>query len=171
VPEPAALIIELDVELADATATEALGAALAAAIRAQAASGFIVYLEGGLGAGKTTLVRGLLAALGHTGRVPSPTYTLVEPYELEHLHVVHTDLYRLATPADCDDLGLRESLGTAGLALIEWPERGGDRLPPADLIVRLDLAGNGRRAGLVARSSRGAALLAQLAAGRFRSRA
>jgi tRNA threonylcarbamoyladenosine biosynthesis protein TsaE len=167
VPESAALSLPL----ADAAATDALATRLAPLLAAAATErGLVVYLEGGLGAGKTTLVRGLLRALGHTGRVPSPTYTLVEPYEIAGFQVIHADLYRLTAPADCDDLGLRESLAAVSLALIEWPDRGGDRLPPPDLVLTLDLAAEGRQAYLTGRSPRGAGLIARLAAGTSRSR-
>lgn len=97
----------------------------------------VVYLIGDLGAGKTTLTRGFLHALGVVGAVRSPTYTLVEVYELTELTAVHLDLYRLSDPDELDNLGLREWAGAGHLWLVEWPERGDDLLPPADLLVRL----------------------------------
>src|ERR1700742_2364813 len=121
--------------LADADATEAAGAALGKVFPAQAC---VIFLHGDLGAGKTTLVRGLLRALGHAGRVPSPTYTLVEPYEIGPLSLKHLDLYRIADPEELEYLGVRELAGTV---LIEWPERGGHFLPEPDLDCRLTQAG------------------------------
>jgi len=124
--------------LKDAAATEAAGAALAGVL---AAGDRIIFLHGDLGAGKTTLVRGLLHALGHPGRVPSPTYTLVEPYEVGPLSLKHLDLYRIADPGELAYLGVRELTGTV---LIEWPERGAHFLPEPDLDCRLALAVPGR---------------------------
>jgi tRNA threonylcarbamoyladenosine biosynthesis protein TsaE len=124
--------------LPDADATEAAGAALAEAVPAQDC---VIFLHGDLGAGKTTLVRGLLRALGHAGRVPSPTYTLVEPYELGRLSLKHMDLYRIADPEELAYLGVRDM---GGAVLIEWPERGAHFLPEPDLDCRLSVAAPGR---------------------------
>lgn len=131
----------LNLKLADAEATEALGARLAEYLPITA----VVHLHGDLGAGKTTLVRGLLRALGHAGAVKSPTYTLIEPYQLGNRRILHCDLYRVADPEELDYLGLREALGEA-LLLIEWPERGAGWLPRADLEIRLNYQPPGRRA-------------------------
>ena len=133
-----------DLILPDAAATEALGAALASLLR----RGGCVLLSGDLGAGKTTLVRALLRTLGHAGPVRSPTYAIVEPYRIGDLEVYHLDLYRIADAAELDFLGLRDWLRPENLVLVEWPERAGDRLPPADLIITLSHAGEGRRAQL-----------------------
>jgi len=103
----------------------------------------VIYLYGDLGAGKTTLTRGFLRALGVTGAVRSPTYTLVEVYEVGALTAVHLDLYRLRDPSELDNLGLREWARPGHIWLVEWPERGSDRLPGADLIVRLTAGTNG----------------------------
>jgi len=105
----------------------------------------IIHLRGELGAGKTTLVRGLLRELGHAGSVRSPTYTLIEPYEELDPPVVHLDLYRLGDPDELEYLGLRDLLGGYGLLLVEWPERGAGALPPPDLEVRIEHAGVARR--------------------------
>ncbi|MCC5811825.1 MAG: tRNA (adenosine(37)-N6)-threonylcarbamoyltransferase complex ATPase subunit type 1 TsaE [Ectothiorhodospiraceae bacterium] len=130
------------IRLPDAEATEALGARLGAAAPEQC----VIYLHGDLGAGKTTLVRGLLRALGHQGPVPSPTYTLLEPYEFDGRTVLHLDLYRLADPGELDYLGLRDYLGRPMLVLVEWPQRGRGALPPADLEITLEYAGDQRLA-------------------------
>lgn len=134
-----------ELQLPDSTATEALGAQLAAWLPALA----VVWLQGDLGAGKTTLVRGLLRALGHTGPVKSPTYTLVEPYQLGDHRILHCDLYRLTDPEELEFLGLRDELDRAADRehswwLVEWPERGRGWLPPATLTVELIAQGNGR---------------------------
>jgi tRNA threonylcarbamoyladenosine biosynthesis protein TsaE len=124
--------------LADADATEAAGAVLGEVFPTQDC---VIFLHGDLGAGKTTLVRGLLRALGHAGRVPSPTYTLVEPYELGRLSLKHLDLYRIADPEELAYLGVRDM---SGAVLIEWPERGAHFLPEQDLDCRLSVAEPGR---------------------------
>ncbi len=132
-------------ELPDATATEALGAALAPALR----GGGCVWLSGELGTGKTTLVRALLRALGHEGAVRSPTYALVEPYEIGGLEIYHLDLYRIADPEELEFLGLRDWLLPGNLILVEWPERAGGLLPAADLHLHLEHADAARRVRLV----------------------
>ena len=124
--------------LADAAATERAGALLGGVLPE---GNLVVYLQGDLGAGKTTLVRGLLHALGHTGRVPSPTYTLVEPYTLGRRELMHLDLYRIADPEELTYLGIRDM---EGILLIEWPERGVHFLPPPDMVCRLRGGGTGR---------------------------
>jgi len=145
----------MTLRLPNAEATEALGARLARAAPSQC----VIYLQGDLGAGKTTLVRGLLRALGHAGPVPSPTYTLLEPYTLGDRIVLHLDLYRLADPEELDYLGLRDYLDQPVLILVEWPERGAGLLPAADLELCLDYEGEQRLARLLARSDRGGRLL------------
>lgn len=141
--------------LPDPAATDALGATLAGCQPV----GAVVYLVGGLGAGKSSLARAWLRALGVAGAIKSPTYTLVERYELPGGgEAAHLDLYRLADAAELDFLGLDE-LSEARLWLVEWPERGGAGLPPADLRLALAPAGEGRRARLQATSARGEAWL------------
>ena len=106
--------------------------------------GGLVFLDGDLGAGKTTLVRGLLRGLGHRGPVRSPTYTLVETYELPAVRVHHLDLYRIADPDELEFLGIRDLLDGASLTLVEWPERGAGVLPAPDLVVRIAHRDRGR---------------------------
>jgi tRNA threonylcarbamoyladenosine biosynthesis protein TsaE len=146
--------------LADAAATEALGARLAACCE----TGLVVLLRGELGAGKTTLVRGLLRALGHGTAVKSPTYTLVESYQLPALQVHHLDLYRLTGAEDLEWLGVRDLLAGDALCLIEWPERGAGVLPPADLELILAYQETGRRVAVTALSEAGRRVAACLRA-------
>ncbi|ABM61452.1 tRNA (adenosine(37)-N6)-threonylcarbamoyltransferase complex ATPase subunit type 1 TsaE [Halorhodospira halophila] len=146
--------------LADAAATEAFGAALAEALPEG-----VVYLHGDLGAGKTTLARGLLRARGVAGPVRSPTYTLLEPYATAAGTILHLDLYRLSDPEELYFLGIEEIEAPGTLALVEWPERGTGVLPPADLTVSLGYAGAARRAAVGAGTERGRKALAALGSG------
>ncbi len=140
--------------------TVAAGRALAAALLATGPERAVIYLRGDLGAGKTTFARGFLSGFGHTGRVPSPTYTLVEPYEFERYIVYHVDLYRLGDPGEVDELGLADLAGPGVIWLIEWPERAGDRLEAADLEITLELVPDGRRLRREALTRTGECLLA-----------
>jgi tRNA threonylcarbamoyladenosine biosynthesis protein TsaE len=115
----------------------------------------VIWLEGDLGAGKTTLARGILRGLGHQGRVPSPTYTLIESYELGSLRVHHLDLYRLADPEELEYLGLADLCDGRSMLLVEWPERGAGSLPAADLRIQIRHAGAGRILSLFAQSEAG----------------
>jgi tRNA threonylcarbamoyladenosine biosynthesis protein TsaE len=159
----------LEFNLPDSEATEALGRALARSLPVgQAAngpnlpSGLVAYLQGELGAGKTTCVRSLLRALGVAGVVRSPTYTLVETYSPGKLTCVHVDLYRLRSLTEVEELGLRDLLGAGCLLLVEWPEKGGQALPPADLDLGLHYAGEQRRACLRSSTCSGAEWLENL---------
>jgi len=134
--------------LPDLAATAALGARIAARL----APGDLVALSGELGAGKTTLARAILAALGVTEAVPSPTFTLVQSYETPGMTVNHYDLYRIARAAEMDELGMDEALED-GAALVEWPERAEDRLPPDRLTVLLTQE-DGARLALLSGPSR-----------------
>lgn len=122
---------------ANAEQTEACGARLARALPSCIPQLLQVHLHGDLGAGKTTLARGFLQALGYSGVVRSPTYTLVESYALGALTVVHTDLYRLQDPEELEALGLRDLAVADHVWLIEWPERAGPWLPAADINIAL----------------------------------
>jgi tRNA threonylcarbamoyladenosine biosynthesis protein TsaE len=128
--------------------TEAAGGRLAQTIREQGIEALVIYLSGDLGAGKTTFARGFLRALGHAGRVPSPTYTLIEPYELAGYAVSHIDLYRLRSPGEVGALALEELGGNGTIMLIEWPEKGGPLVPPADLKIELEIEARGRTLSL-----------------------
>ena len=143
--------------LPDTDATEALGQALARTRPAVA----VVHLRGDLGAGKSTVARALLRALGVAGALRSPTYTLVERYPVEGGEAWHLDLYRIGDAGELEFLGLDE--GAAVLWLVEWPERGGAALPRADLQVDLSVEGNGRAARLVAASPQGQQWLERVA--------
>ena len=125
---------QLELYLENETATLPLGKNLA---RLCPPEQFTIHLEGDLGAGKTTLSRGLLRELGHKGNVKSPTYTLVERYDLANKTVFHFDLYRLSDPEELDYLGLDDYLSNNSLCLIEWAQQGGDYLPKPDLLISL----------------------------------
>jgi tRNA threonylcarbamoyladenosine biosynthesis protein TsaE len=149
--------------------TEAFGARLASARPGCDDALYVVYLTGDLGAGKTTLTRGLLRSLGVTGAVRSPTYTLLEVYELGGgMTAVHLDLYRLSDPAELHNLGLREWARGGHLWLIEWPERGGDLLPAADLVITLTAGDGGHDIEVSARTDLGTAWINSLLSGAAR---
>lgn len=122
-----------------------------------------VYLRGPLGAGKTTLVRGVLRALGHTGPVRSPTYTILETYAVARGEVCHLDLYRLDSAGELEDIGARELFDGRHICFVEWPERGVGWLPPADLDIAIDMAGSGRRVTARAQGQAGVRTLGSLA--------
>lgn len=147
----------MHLQLPDPETTATLGAALAATLPAHA----VVHLHGDLGVGKSTLARALLRALGVTGPVRSPTYTLVERYPLAAGEALHLDLYRIGDPGELEFLGLDPD--EARLWLVEWPERSGPALPPPDMHVHLALSGEGRRVRLAAASRAGEDWLARLA--------
>lgn len=146
--------------LADEFATVAFGRRLAAAL----VGGAVVYLEGELGAGKTTLSRGIVQGFGHHGPVKSPTYTLVEPYETPAGPLYHFDLYRLADPEELEFMGIRDYFEGGNVCLIEWPSRGAGLLPVADITVEIQPVEDGRAVAVSAGSARGCAILAQLLA-------
>ncbi|MDR2000800.1 MAG: tRNA (adenosine(37)-N6)-threonylcarbamoyltransferase complex ATPase subunit type 1 TsaE [Zoogloeaceae bacterium] len=148
----------MNINLPNESATLALGAALASCARA----GLVVWLDGDLGAGKTTLARGLLRALGDTGPVKSPTYTLVEIHVVSGLNLYHFDFYRFTQAEEYLDAGLDEYFNGSGICLVEWPDRAAPYLPAADLRLRLEVAGAGRRATLSVGSEQGRQCLTHL---------
>ncbi|MCL7928947.1 tRNA (adenosine(37)-N6)-threonylcarbamoyltransferase complex ATPase subunit type 1 TsaE [Halomonas llamarensis] len=121
-----------------------------------------VYLEGELGTGKTTLARGVLRAHGYHGAVKSPTYTLIEPYELNDQRLYHLDLYRLGDPEELEFIGGRDVLDDEALCLVEWPSRGEGWLPTEDLRIHLSVADSGRVASINAETKRGEQWLSAL---------
>ena len=141
---------------------EAAMVALGADIAAAASPPLVIFLQGELGMGKTTLSRGFIQGLGHAGAVKSPTYTLVEPYELDGQPVYHFDLYRLGDPEELEFMGIRDYFTSRALCLLEWPERGLGVLPPADLVITIEADGLGRRLQLRAISAGGMAVTARL---------
>lgn len=141
--------------LPDSDAMEAFGARLAACT----AGGEAIYLHGDLGAGKTTLVRGFMRALGHRGAVKSPTYTLVEPYELDGRRAYHFDLYRLGEPEELEYMGIRDYLDGESVLLVEWPQRGAGIMPVADLDIMIDYSEGGRTLSLSSQTPKGQSLL------------
>lgn len=141
----------IEIEAHSEAEQEALGARLCQAL----GGGAVIHLNGDLGAGKTTLVRGFLRSLGHRGAVKSPTYTLIEPYRVAGRSIYHLDLYRLADPEELDYLGIRDLLDEHSVLLVEWPERGADALPASDIRVDIVYLPDGRRLRLTAQSERG----------------
>ena len=144
--------------LPDESATLALGASMAAALQA----GVVIFLQGDLGAGKTTFTRGLLAGLAYHGKVKSPTYTLVESYPFADFTIHHFDLYRFADPEEWDDAGFRDYFGPDTVCLVEWPDKAGALLPPADLTLELEVSNTGRTYRLTARTETGQSCLTRL---------
>jgi tRNA threonylcarbamoyladenosine biosynthesis protein TsaE len=151
-------MIALTLSLLDEQATLTLGSRLAPLLE----PGLVIYLRGELGAGKTTLARGVLRGLGHEGPVKSPTYTLVEVYELSRLNLHHFDFYRFNDPREWIDAGFRESFNPCTVGLIEWPEKAQGTLPPADLEITLTPSGTGRSASFIAASPRGQRIVESL---------
>ena len=143
--------------LPDAEATASLATALASALPADA-GGWTILLHGELGAGKSTFARAMLRSLGHEGLVPSPTYTLVEPYTLPDFSVYHIDLYRVNSVDELEFLGWSDLQD--GLKLVEWPERAPRLLKLADIQIELRYEGEGRAADLKGLSERGSRILA-----------
>lgn len=148
----------LQIFLADESATLELGRRIARILE----PGLLIALHGDLGAGKTTLARGVLRGLGYDGRVKSPTYTLVELYELSRLHLYHFDFYRFNDPRELGDAGFREAFNGNAVCIVEWPERAADILPAPDLDIRLIEERGGRNVLLAAQTEKGKLCLARL---------
>lgn len=157
---------KLEYFLADESETIAVGGGLAKVLLSQdeqsekAQSALIVYLNGDLGAGKTTLTRGFVRGMGHQGNVKSPTYTLVEPYELPPWQVYHFDLYRLSDPEELEYMGIRDYFAENSCCFIEWPEKGAGILAKADIVIELAYKDEQRTIELSALSARGEDVLA-----------
>ena len=128
------------IPLKNETETTEIGSKLASYLK----GGEVIYLKGDLGAGKTTFVRGALNGLGHTGNVKSPTFTIVEPYSIDDHVIYHFDLYRLDDPEELESLGIRDYCDGQSICFFEWPEKGGDFLPDADILISLSYQNEGR---------------------------
>ena len=144
--------------LNDEVGTVAMGNQVAAIIE----QGAVIYLHGDLGAGKTTFTRGVVQGFGHAGKVKSPTYTLVEPYELERANVYHFDLYRLGDPEELEYMGIRDYFSADAICVVEWPEKGGEFIPVPDLDIILSYVGNERKIVINSASDRGIAIVEKL---------
>ena len=155
---------QLIVELQGEQAMVDYGSKISAAI-AETAQPIIIFLSGDLGAGRTTLSRGILLGLGHRGSVKGPTYTLVEPYDLEIGKVYHFDLYRLFDPEELEHIGFSDYLSASQLSMIEWPENGHGYTPPPDLAINISQLPNGRSLIIKAMSHSGENCLQQLQLG------
>lgn len=143
----------------DEAATLAFGAKIATTLHA----GLIIFLKGDLGTGKTALTRGILRGMGYQGKVKSPTYNLVEIYNFSRLYLYHFDFYRFNDYSEWEAAGFRDYFNSETICLVEWPEKGGDLLPTADLTIKLQFAEMGRLAGIHANTALGKKCLALLA--------
>jgi tRNA threonylcarbamoyladenosine biosynthesis protein TsaE len=147
------------INLTDETATAAFASRLAVTLSA----GLVIFLNGDLGAGKTTLVRRLLQSLGYTGRVKSPTYTLIEQYEVSGLHLRHFDLYRFRAAEEWQTTGFRDEFNSENICLVEWPQQAAGLIPQADLEITFEILTHGRMLDLQANTEVGKRCLNALA--------
>lgn len=143
-------------------ADEAAQESFAGQVAKYCSPGTVIFLQGDLGTGKTTFVRGFLHALGYSGVVKSPTYTLVEPYLIDHQHIYHFDLYRLADPDELEYAGGRDYFDNDSICLVEWPEKAEGYLPMADLLCKIRYQNTGRTFEITAGNSNGQAIIQQL---------
>lgn len=150
---------EVTLYLADEQAMSDFGARIARVTQGHG----LIFLEGNLGMGKTTLSRGIIRGLGHVGAVKSPTFTLVEPYEIDDVRAFHFDLYRLVDPEELEFLGIRDYFEDDALCLIEWPDKGAGFLPKPDLTITISPQDSGRSLKILSQGSRGEAWCAALA--------
>ncbi len=150
---------ELTLHLANEDAMVAFGGHLARITQGHG----LIFLEGDLGTGKTTLSRGIIRGLGHTGAVKSPTFTLVEPYEINDIRAFHFDLYRLVDPEELEFMGIRDYFDQDALCLIEWPQQGAGFLPKADLTITIGQHNTGRQLTLSPQGARGESWCAEVA--------
>ena len=150
---------EVTLYLADEQAMSDFGARIARVTQGHG----LIFLEGNLGMGKTTLSRGIIRGLGHVGAVKSPTFTLVEPYEMGEIRAFHFDLYRLVDPEELEFLGIRDYFEDDALCLIEWPDKGAGFLPKPDLTITISPQDSGRSLKILSQGSRGEAWCAALA--------
>lgn len=155
------MVAEFTFNLTDETATLDLGKKLAQVCTCPC----IIFLEGELGAGKTTLVRGFLRGFGYEGVVKSPTYTFVEPYELKQCWIFHFDLYRLQTVRELEPIGIQDYFSPNAICLLEWPERATGLLPKADLLCTIAVATVGRHIKIKALTTNGEDILVKLRSG------
>ncbi|WP_159815246.1 tRNA (adenosine(37)-N6)-threonylcarbamoyltransferase complex ATPase subunit type 1 TsaE [Pseudomonas sp. 18058] len=150
---------EVTLYLADEQAMSDFGARIARVTQGHG----LIFLEGNLGMGKTTLSRGIIRGLGHVGSVKSPTFTLVEPYEIGDVRAFHFDLYRLVDPEELEFLGIRDYFEDDALCLIEWPDKGAGFLPKPDLTITISPQDSGRSLKILSQGSRGEVWCAALA--------
>ena len=146
------------IPLKNESETTEVGARVASCLK----GGEVIYLKGELGTGKTTLVRGALNRLGHTGNVKSPTFTIVEPYSIDNHVIYHFDLYRLDDPMELESLGIRDYCDGQSICFFEWPEKGGNLLPNADINLELTYLENTREVEFTSKSDIGTTILKQL---------
>lgn len=151
----------LEIDLPDLVAAQAFASVMAKEL----VPGLTLYLHGDLGAGKTTLARAMLSSLGYEGAIKSPTYTLVESYNIGNLDIYHFDLYRLADPSELEFIGIKDYAGTTAICIFEWADKGLSYIPQADIELSLSFALPGRKASLIANTTKGLKVLQSMTMG------